>query len=204
MGSQREGTAAESEHSVDQRTSFAYVSWQMFRDHPVLGVGFGRFYDRKLPYLSDRSQPFELESIRPLHHHNTLLSISTETGIVGFAVFAAVLIVWCRQAWLLARNADATGWTRAHGVLMLAIITNYLCSAVFHDLTLVPSQQGLLFLFAALTINLATANCKLAAYQISNYREPSSILDADRGERTARLAAACETKSEIRRSTSSA
>ena len=42
VGLQREGTAAESEHSVDQRTSFAYVSWQMFRDHPVMGVGFGR------------------------------------------------------------------------------------------------------------------------------------------------------------------
>ena len=37
VGLQREGTAAESEHSVDQRTSFAYVSWEMFRDHPVLG-----------------------------------------------------------------------------------------------------------------------------------------------------------------------
>ena len=68
-------------------------------DHPVLGVGFGRFYDRKLPYLSDRSQPFELESIRPLHHHNTLLSVLTETGFVGFSMFAAVLIVWWRQAW---------------------------------------------------------------------------------------------------------
>jgi N-acetylglucosaminyldiphosphoundecaprenol N-acetyl-beta-D-mannosaminyltransferase len=144
----------------------------MFRDHPVLGVGFGRFYDRKLPYLSDRSQPFELESIRPLHHHNTLLSILTETGIVGFAICAAVLIAWSRQAWMLARNFDAPGWTRAHGVLMLAIVTNYLCSAVFHDLTLVPSQHGLLFLFAALTVNvgslrqgLQNAKCKM---QIAN------------------------------------
>jgi exopolysaccharide biosynthesis WecB/TagA/CpsF family protein len=186
VGLQREGSAAESEHSVDQRTSFAYVSWEMFRDHPVLGVGFGRFYDRKLPYLSDRSQPFELESIRPLHHHNTLLSIITETGIVGFAVFAAVLIVWCRQAWLLARNADATGWTRAHGVLMLAIITNYLCSAVFHDLTLVPTQEGLLFLFAALTINLGTVNCKLAATDRKLSRAKSVSTSIGAGDRPAR------------------
>jgi N-acetylglucosaminyldiphosphoundecaprenol N-acetyl-beta-D-mannosaminyltransferase len=154
VGLQREGTAAESEHSVDQRTSFAYVSWQMFRDHPLFGVGFGRFYDRKLPYLSDRSQPFELESIRPLHHHNTLLSVLTETGLVGFSIFAAILIAWLRQAWALARSVGASPWVRAHGVLMLAIITNYLCSAVFHDLTLVPSQHGLLFLFAAMTVNL--------------------------------------------------
>ena len=186
VGLQREGTAAESEHSVDQRTSFAYVSWEMFRDHPVLGVGFGRFYDRKLPYLSDRSQPFELESIRPLHHHNTLLSIITETGMVGFAVFAAVLIVWGRHAWLLARNADGTGWTRAHGVLMLGIITSYLCSAVFHDLTLVPTQEGLLFLFAALTINLGTMNCRLAATDLELSRARSISTPIGAGDRQAR------------------
>jgi N-acetylglucosaminyldiphosphoundecaprenol N-acetyl-beta-D-mannosaminyltransferase len=161
VGLQREGTANESEHSVDQRTSFAYVSWQMFREHPVLGVGFGRFYDRKLPYLSDRSQPFELESIRPLHHHNTLLSILTETGLVGFAMFIAVLIAWTRAGLRIVRNTDGAAWTRAQGILMLAIITNYLCSAVFHDLTLVPSQHALLFLFAAMTVNLGTANCEL-------------------------------------------
>ena len=62
-----------------------------FAINPVFGVGFGRFYDRKLPYLSDRSQNFELESIRPLHHHNTLLSVLTETGLVGLAAFVAML-----------------------------------------------------------------------------------------------------------------
>jgi len=75
---EREGSGSESEHSVDQRKSFAYVSWKMFRENPVFGVGFGRFYDSKLPYLSDRSQDFELESLRNLHHHNTLLSLLTE------------------------------------------------------------------------------------------------------------------------------
>jgi multidrug efflux pump subunit AcrB len=64
----------------------------MFCDHPVFGVGFGRFYDRKLPYLSDRSQNFELESLRPLHHHNTLLSVLTETGLVGLAAFIGLFV----------------------------------------------------------------------------------------------------------------
>ncbi len=154
LGLEREGSAAESNHSVDQRTSFAYVSWQMFRDHPVLGVGFGRFYDRKLPYLSDRSQDFELESLRPLHHHNTLLSFLTETGIVGLAAFVGVLAIWTRSAWWLATNANSPRFVRAQGVLMTALLANYLCSAVFHDLTLMPSQHLLLFMFAGLTVNL--------------------------------------------------
>ena len=153
-GLQREGSTQESAHSVGQRTSFAYVSWQMFRDHPVFGVGFGRFYDRKLPYLSDRSQDFELESIRSLHHHNTFLSALTETGLVGLAAFVAAIAVWTRQAWLLVKHHESSTWIHSQGVLMLALMANYLCSAVFHDLTLISSQHVLLFAFAGLTVNL--------------------------------------------------
>ena len=154
MGLKREGSAADAEHSVDQRASFAYVSWHMFCDHPILGVGFGRFYDRKLPYLSDRSQQIELESIRGLHHHNTLLSVLTETGLVGLSAFVAVFLAWSLAALRLATNVAVSPWMRAQGVLMLALIVNYSCSAVFHDLTLLPSQELLLFVFAALTVNL--------------------------------------------------
>ncbi len=150
----REGSAGDSEHSVDQRESFAYVSWQMFCDHPILGVGFGRFYDQKLPYLSDRRQTVELESIRKLHHHNTLLSVLTETGMVGMAAFVALFVALVRTGWRLATNITAPAWIRAHGVLLLALIANYVSSAVFHDLTLLPSQELLLFVFAAIAVNL--------------------------------------------------
>lgn len=153
----REGTANESEHSVDQRESFAYVSWQMFKDHPVFGVGFGRFYDRKLPYLSDRSQDFELDSLRYLHHHNTLLSLLTETGMIGLAAFGALLVAWARSAWSLVRDTRLPAWVRSQGLLMLAVLVTYLSSALFHDLTLLPSQEWMLFLAAGFTMNLRLA-----------------------------------------------
>jgi O-antigen ligase len=154
IGLKREGSASESGHSVDQRTSFTYVSWQMFKDHPVFGVGFGRFYDQKLPYLSDRSQEFELESIRGLHHHNTLLSLLTETGMLGLAAFLALLAAWGRGAWSLVRNAALPRWQRSQGLLMLAVLVTYFSSALFHDLTLLPSQEWVLFLAAGWTMNL--------------------------------------------------
>ena len=154
VGLQREGTARDAHHSVGQRAAFAYVSWQMFKDHPVAGVGFGRFYDRKLPYLSDRSQSFELESLRPLDHHNTLLSLLCETGLVGLAAFVALLGAWARSAWSLLRRTDRPAWVRSHGLLMLAVVVSYLSSALFHDLTLLPTQQWLLFTLAGMTVNL--------------------------------------------------
>jgi O-antigen ligase len=154
IGLEREGTASEAGHSVDQRKSFAYVSWQMFKENPVFGVGFGRFYDRKLPYLSDRSQDFELESLRGLHHHNTLLSLLTETGMLGLASFLAILVAWARSAWSLVRDVKLPAWERSQGLLMLAVLVTYLSSAVFHDLTLLPSQEWILFLVAGLTMNV--------------------------------------------------
>lgn len=168
VGLQREGTAEESEHSVDQRGSFLYISWQMFCDHPIFGVGFERFYDRKMPYLSDRRQSVELESIRGLHHHNTLLSVLTETGIVGFFAFAAVLIAWTRSAWRLASNVSSAYWIRMQGILMLALMANYMCSAVFHDVTLLPSQELILFAFAGLTVNLLQSTQHLPRLAIFN------------------------------------
>jgi N-acetylglucosaminyldiphosphoundecaprenol N-acetyl-beta-D-mannosaminyltransferase len=175
IGLKREGTAAEAHHSVDQRASFAYVSWQMFRDNPIFGVGFGRFYDRKLPYLSDRSQQIELESIRHLHHHNTLLGLLTETGLIGLAAFLALLAAWAREAWRLANlGSDAARFRKAQGVLMLALVANYLCSALFHDLTLVPAQHWLLFLFAAVTVNLRQ-------YAAGPYRSGATERDSCRG-----------------------
>ncbi|MGI9427425.1 MAG: O-antigen ligase family protein [Bythopirellula sp.] len=145
------GSAA---HSVYQRASFYHVSMSMFRDKPLFGCGFGRFYDCKLPYLADRSQQLELESIRQLDHHNTFLSLLTETGIIGFTLFAALLIAWTRSAWLLIRHEQAEGWMRAHGLFSLAVMLVYVSSAVFHDLTLSPSEQWLLYLTTGVTVGL--------------------------------------------------
>lgn len=144
----REDSGYQSQHSVQQREAFAYISWKIFQDHPLVGVGFGRFYDQKLPYLSDRSQSFELESLRDLHHHNTLLSLLTETGTLGLAAYLGVLYGLLRASWRLANSHETSDAGRRLGALCFAAIAAYLPSAVFHDLSLVHSDQWLLFLTA--------------------------------------------------------
>jgi len=148
------GDSASASHSAYQRASFLYVSMQMVADDPLLGCGFGRFYDRKLPYLSDRHQQIELESIRELDHHNTFLSILTETGLIGLTLFVAMLAAWGRAAWQLASNAASESWVRAHGLFTLAALIAYVASAMFHDLTLSPSEQWFVCLLAGATVGL--------------------------------------------------
>ncbi len=157
---QREDSGQVSGHSVQQRTAFAYVSWQMFKDEPVWGVGFGRFYDKKLPYLSDRSQPFELESLRGLHHHNTFLSLLVETGMVGLALYLVLLGGWIRAGWRLAISEKGSVVSRQIGLLLLASVAVYLPSAMFHDMSHIFQDQWLLFLVAGTCI--ATAEQSVA------------------------------------------
>lgn len=155
------------EHSAYQRASFAYLSLQMFRDAPVFGCGVSRFYDKKLPYLSDRSQPIELESLRQLDHHNTLLSILVETGLVGCTLFVALLATWSKASWDLIRQSPPGSWLRAQGLFSLAVMTTYLATALFHDLTLSPTEHWLLFMSAGVTVAMLTERRRAPAAAVS-------------------------------------
>jgi len=176
----RDDSDGSAKHSIYQRASFFHVSMNMFRDAPIIGCGFGRFYDCKLPYLSDRSQQIELESIRQLDHHNTFLSLLTETGIIGFTLFVSVLIAWGRAAWQVARACEAESWMRAQGLFSLATLIVYLASAMFHDLTLSPSEQWLLYLTTGVTVGLQSMlRCRVTVteqFKKAPFAEPAVSL----------------------------
>ena len=111
-----------------------------------------------MPYLTDRRQTFELESIRPLHHHNTLLGLLVETGMLGLVAFLAVLASMAWVGWRLAHDVTAPSDCNRLGLLCLGAVVNYLPSALFHDLSLIHSEQWLLF-----TVAGAATGCWLNA-----------------------------------------
>jgi O-antigen ligase len=169
----RKDSDASAEHSVYQRASFAYVSARMFRDAPVFGCGLGRFYDCKLPYLADRSQQIELESLRSLDHHNTLLSILVETGLVGLTLYLLLLAGWAKAGLTLFRDASLPAWQRRQGLFTLAILANYLSSALFHDLTLLPTEHWILFLAGGTSAALVAERRRAGAVDVQ--RSPSRV-----------------------------
>lgn len=158
---QREDSGAVSAHSAQQRLAFVQVSRQMFADEPLWGVGFGRFYDKKLPYLTDRRQWFELESIRGLHHHNTFLSVLVETGMLGLAAYLGVLAGFLGIGWRLAHDPRVDADCQRLGLLLIGVVVNYLPSAAGHDLTLVHTEQWLLF-----AVGGAAAGCWLNQHRL--------------------------------------
>lgn len=170
---EREGSTTLSRLSAGMRASFAYVSWQMFLDRPLLGCGFGQFPRAKLPYLSDRRTDLHLESIRGYVHHNTFLSLLVETGLLGLTLFLALLVCWWRQAWRLARSVleqaarmacpqqravDASDAARPckqmHGLFTIGLLAAWLPQLVFHEMSYTAGDNALVFFVAGLCCGL--------------------------------------------------
>ena len=125
----------------------------MFLDRPILGFGFGQFFREKLPYLSDRTTPLELELIRDFIHHNTYLSLLTETGLVGLALYLMILCGFARRGWRLCRD-DNPQWMCAHGILLLGTLATYALQMMFHEVSYTAIDNSLLMLLAGMAVGL--------------------------------------------------
>ena len=148
-------SAAATRDSTYMRASFAYVSWQMFLDHPVLGVGLSQYVRAKDEYLSDRTTDLRLEGIRDQLLHNLPLSILVETGLVGFGLYLAMFYAWTRDAWRLWSNRRLPDWVRSHGLIMLGLMVVYIPNALFQPLGHMNIVHMMFFFLAGITAALA-------------------------------------------------
>ena len=115
------------------------------------------------PYLADRSTELPLQKARPYIQHNALLSLLTETGLVGCCLYIALLVLWCRDAWRLWRDGDAPLWARQCGLLMLAVMGAWFPNAMFQDTTVIPMVHMVLFFVAGVAAGAKRSSPATAA-----------------------------------------
>jgi O-antigen ligase len=72
------------------RTLIWTAGWELFREHPFLGVGSNAFRITVSRVLAEPIRPDDSRSPAP-PAHNTFLSVLVEQGVVGFALFCALL-----------------------------------------------------------------------------------------------------------------
>jgi O-antigen ligase len=105
--------------------------WQANRDivaeHPLLGLGFGRYRAAGKAYY----EPYP-QADRKSHAHNNFLQIAAESGLLGLAAFCLVFVSLLRLGWGAMRDApDADTWIAATGawlgivVFLVAGMTQY-------------------------------------------------------------------------------
>jgi O-antigen ligase len=117
------------------REILLHRTWQIFKESPFGGVGFGHFVDKV--YSMERD-PTALSSMDTgvLVEHNLFLNMLAETGIFGLILTVLVFWLLFTQSLKLYRKLPpgATGYlSREFVVLFWVVMVNYLTDATFRD-----------------------------------------------------------------------
>src|SRR5262249_48905197 len=123
---------AQGVESYSQRTVLAYIGVRIFRDNPVLGVGWQRssrpdVFERYIPDARARfpdvvEQAFPAQG-REWGVQNFYIQMLADAGVVGLAVLLGVGVAGLVLAWRAAAGAP-TPWAAGTGLLvMCALLT---------------------------------------------------------------------------------
>jgi O-antigen ligase len=104
---------------------------EIWRDEPVAGAGLGGFERR----FEETLTPTEQRRVRVIISHNSPVTVLSEGGVVGFALFIALLI---GGGWAVVRGSKAqgdAGWARwTIGAILAGIaVHSLLYAALFED-----------------------------------------------------------------------
>jgi len=168
-------SAAESEKSVQLRPLLAIIAFEMMKDAPITGHGFGLYQEASKRYFSIRSYGMPLEVTRGYHQHNVLLSIAVNTGLIGLTLFTVLFVRWTRGGWQLSKNRQVTRLQQDAGILVVASLAGYFVGGMFQDVTIMPMINMYLFFFAGLIVNLIQASAEQTAPATSSSRTPERI-----------------------------
>jgi O-antigen ligase len=124
------GSDVRNEISFRGRASENIAAWQMFFDHPILGVGLDNY-----PVLyQDYSRQLGMDPRREIRApHNLYLEIASQTGLLGLLTFAYLLWVMFRGLRQARHTFDDLGQKDYAGIaaaLMIGMI-GYLWAAIF-------------------------------------------------------------------------
>lgn len=140
------------------------VTLQMLREHPILGAGLSGFATAIGPLWN----PTNID--RYTYPHNIVLNFWTETGLLGVAAFAAILVLGFVQTSRGWRGRDIQ-WGPIHLGVMLALV-----AIITHGLVDVPYWKNDLSLEFWTLLGLVLAPAALGASRppIDRARQPVS------------------------------
>jgi O-antigen ligase len=105
------GPVTNANFSTMERLAHWIAGLNMFRAHPVLGVGAGNYdaaYARYTTHLATWPEALG-------HAHNYYINVAAETGIIGLLAFAAVTVSMVWVGWRATHGAGVAGTLGAEG-----------------------------------------------------------------------------------------
>lgn len=111
--------------SADDRVIVWHAAFRMLIDHPIFGVGWGRFTD----YVTDYGSPVRIIA------HNTIISVFAELGLLGGITFLSILKYSLSQLYRIMKHSNDEINILAQGLFisLVAFLFNTLFSVKDHD-----------------------------------------------------------------------
>ena len=135
------------------RTRLARVTWVVFENHPLVGVGIGG-----QPQASKEEANTQLSAKRD-RSHTTPLTVAAELGIVGFLVYAALMAAAIRLLYLVTKTRRELG-LGASAVFLALFVHSLFYAGFFED----PIVWGVIGVAAwAVAVTASTAAGRLAS-----------------------------------------
>jgi putative inorganic carbon (HCO3(-)) transporter len=142
----RQKSVFRSDESIGARMSYLYVGWHAFKEKPLLGAGPGTFkeiysgtpYALQFHETTAGEEPLSSKSFRR-YAHNTYMEVLVGTGLLGLAVFLAILILTlknfqtAKNNFKLSGKKDMASLVGAYRISFISILSYFfLISAIQH------------------------------------------------------------------------
>ncbi len=99
----------DADESLMGRARFYTAATEIFRTHPLFGLGWGCYYDVNTIVRNRHFVPVERKpGVADATVHSLYLQLLVKTGLVGLLAFLAILVAWFERLWS-ARRAPPRG-----------------------------------------------------------------------------------------------
>jgi O-antigen ligase len=131
--------------SVVERLTVWHAGWQIFKENPILGAGFGSFKEQAAPHVEAyrAAHPTNTQHENLEDAHNLILHVAAETGITGLTLILFIFASSIWTAWSLRERHPAA---LCLGACCLLIFLNSQLHAHLYS----TNVHGLVFLLMGL------------------------------------------------------
>ena len=131
-----------------------WVGWEMFKDHPLFGVGLGNYKLNFVPYKADflatpQGKSYDFYIPRAAQAHNDYVQVVAEMGILGIITLLSILVMLPLFFWLRLR-ANTDEGDRLDLILLGSGIVVFLVHALFSFPAHLPASSLVVILSLAL------------------------------------------------------
>ena len=149
----------------DIRNKMYRLTWEVIKDHPIVGIGFGietysnkqvlslEEYNDRLPIkYQQRWYTPDGQKIIISSTHSTILDVAVRMGLVGLMLFFYILLKAVRILWIIFKQNKTNEYFRSWAIYLFAGLVSYFIPAIFADTTYGPRAVVFYTILAMITI----------------------------------------------------